>query len=213
MPTRSKGTLKELFYLEMKIPSSFMLWLLKDTGKMLLVKYLMKMVGWFLITLRKVPSFTKNSKGDLLYLLISLCNSICKTLSQPCHDLEALCDPFSIEEIDAFILDLPNDKSPGPDGFNNLFFKKAWPIIKYDVYRLCNDFYWHQADIKSINSSYITLVPKKDNPKTVNDFRPISLLNSSPKILANRLQRKILQVIHENQYGFIKGRTIQDCLG
>ena len=141
----------------------------------------------------------------------------CKTLSQPCHDLEALCDPFSIEEIDAFILDLPNDKSPGPDGFNNLFFKKAWPIIKYDVYRLCNDFYWHQADIKSINSSYITLVPKKDNPKTVNDFRPISLLNSFPKILAkilaNRLQRKILQLIHENQYGFIKGRTIQDCLG
>ena len=118
-----------------------MLWLLKDTRKMLLVKYLMKMVGWFLITVRKVPSFTKNSKGDLLYLLISLCNSICKTLSQPCHDLEALCDPFSTEEIDAIILDLPNDKSPGPDGFNNLFFKKAWPIIKYDVYRLCNDFY------------------------------------------------------------------------
>jgi hypothetical protein len=61
------------------------------------------------------------------------------------------------------------------------------------------------------------LVPKKDNPKTVNDFRSISLLNSSIKIisklLANRLQSIALKVVHENQYGFIKGRTIQDCLG
>ena len=56
-------------------------------------------------------------------------------------NLDSLVTPFTKEEIDAIILDLPNDKSPGPDGFNNLFFKKAWPIIKYDVYRLCNDFY------------------------------------------------------------------------
>jgi hypothetical protein len=31
-------------------------------------------------------------------------------------------------------------------------------------------------------------------------------------LLANRLQSVILRVIHQNQYGFIKGRTIQDCL-
>jgi retron-type reverse transcriptase len=61
------------------------------------------------------------------------------------------------------------------------------------------------------------LVPKKDNPEKVNDFRPILLLNSSikfvTKLLANRLQPLAMDIIHENQYGFIKGRTIQDCLG
>jgi hypothetical protein len=61
------------------------------------------------------------------------------------------------------------------------------------------------------------LVPKKDNLESVNDFRPISLLNSSikmiSKLLANRLQSVALKVVHENQYGFIKGKTIQDCLG
>jgi retron-type reverse transcriptase len=85
------------------------------------------------------------------------------------------------------------------------------------MYKLCFDFFHHQADLKSINHSYITLVPKKDNPEKVNDFRPISLLNSSinmvTKLLANRLQTLAMEIVHENQYGFIKGKTIQDCLG
>jgi hypothetical protein len=52
---------------------------------------------------------------------------------------------------------------------------------------------------------------------SINDYKPISLLNSSikpmTKILANRLQNDILRVIHQNQYGFIKSKSIQDCLG
>jgi retron-type reverse transcriptase len=32
------------------------------------------------------------------------------------------------------------------------------------------------------------------------------------KLLANRLQPSITSLVHKNQYGFIKKRTIQDCL-
>ncbi|WVZ61663.1 hypothetical protein U9M48_011501 [Paspalum notatum var. saurae] len=70
--------------------------------------------------------------------------------------------------------------------------------------------------VQSINGSYVTLVPKKDGPSRVADFRLISLLNCSikliTKLLANRLQKVITTLIHKNQYGFIKSRTIQDCL-
>jgi hypothetical protein len=70
--------------------------------------------------------------------------------------------------------------------------------------------------LRSINSSIIALIPKKNNPETVDDYRPISLLNYSlkciTKLLSTRLQLVILQLVHKNQYGFIKGRTIQDCL-
>jgi retron-type reverse transcriptase len=33
------------------------------------------------------------------------------------------------------------------------------------------------------------------------------------KLLANRLQKIILKLVHKNQYGFLKERSIQDCLG
>lgn len=60
------------------------------------------------------------------------------------------------------------------------------------------------------------LIPKIDGARSVADFRPILLLNSSvkliTKLLANKLQLVITSLIHKNQYGFIKSRTIQDCL-
>jgi hypothetical protein len=67
---------------------------------------------------------------------------------------------------------------------------------------MCLGFYNGNICTQSINGSYITLVPKVDNPKSVNDYRPISILNSSikliTKILANRLQSVILKIIHQN---------------
>jgi retron-type reverse transcriptase len=81
---------------------------------------------------------------------------------------------------------------------------------------MCLGFYNGTICTQSINGSYITLEPKVDNPNNVNDFRSISLLNSSikliTKILANRLQSVILKIIHQNQYGFIKSKSMHDCL-
>lgn len=71
-------------------------------------------------------------------------------------------------------------------------------------------------NMESINTSFITLVPKINNPITINDYMPISLLNSIlkllTKILAERLQTIIFQLLYANQYGFIKTRTIHGCL-
>jgi hypothetical protein len=49
-----------------------------------------------------------------------------------CGNLDHLCLPFSHEEIDNIILDLPSNKAPGPNGSSNMFFKQAWHTIKKD---------------------------------------------------------------------------------
>jgi hypothetical protein len=131
-------------------------------------------------------------------------------------DLHWLDEPFSKQEIDSIVAALPSDKSLGPDGFNTNFIKKCWPIISQDFYDLCDQFYHGDVCHRSINGSFIVLIPKKDNARLVGDFRPISLLNNIMKIITkvmvNRLQTVMTSLVHKNQYGFIKGRTIQDCL-
>ncbi|XP_066351661.1 uncharacterized protein [Miscanthus floridulus] len=132
-------------------------------------------------------------------------------------DLSFLEEPFTTHEIDNIIKNLPNDKSPGPDGLSNEFLKAGWSVIREDFYNLCHAFHQGTLCLRSINRSFITLIPKTESPTHISDFRPISLLNSSVKILtkllATRLQLVIKRLVHINQYGFIKSRTIQDCLG
>ncbi len=132
------------------------------------------------------------------------------------QSLASLDQSFGISKLDKIIKNLPIDRAPGPDGFNGMFVKKCWPIICQDYYRLAAEFYSSTLDLDPLNHSFIILVPKKSVPEGINDYRPISLRGISlkilTKILADRLQKVILELISQNQYGFIKGRTIQDCL-
>ena len=96
------------------------------------------------------------------------------------QDLDA---PFTKQEIDSVIKNLPSDKAPGPNGFNGDFIKACWNIIAPDFYKMIEDFYHGKISLQSINTCFITLIPKKDNPVTANDFRPISLLNCTIKII------------------------------
>jgi hypothetical protein len=133
------------------------------------------------------------------------------------HNLQQIEVLFIKEDIDKVVMRVPSDKALGPDGFNGLFIKKCWHIIKEDVYQLWFDFLDERIYLEAIHSSFITLVPKVNNPSTVDDFRPISLINSIfeiiTKLLGDRLQSIIIPLVHKNQYGFIKTRTIQYCLG
>lgn len=134
----------------------------------------------------------------------------------PCHTLGNLSDNFTISKIDGVINKMPIDRSPGLDGFNGLFMKKCWHLIKQDFYMLCAQFCEGSLCLESLNRSFITLVPKKSNPEKVNDYRPIALqsiaLKLLTKVLADILQSVITSLIHQNQYGFIKAISIRTVL-
>nr|GEX57649.1 hypothetical protein [Tanacetum cinerariifolium] len=64
------------------------------------------------------------------------------------------------------------------------------------------------------NASFITLIPKVTDPVGLNDYRPISLIGCSykviAKVLANRLKVVIPKIISNSQSAFIEGRQILD---
>ena len=102
-------------------------------------------------------------------------------------DLAWLEDPFTREEIDSVVRNIPNNKAPGLDGFNSEFIKKCWYFIKDDFYALCFAFQNNSVCVQSINDSFITLILKIDGAQKVGDFRPISLLICSIKLITKLL--------------------------
>ena len=113
------------------------------------------------------------------------------TLIHPVEGLDCLSAPFTKAEIDVVVKEMLADKAPGPDGFNGHFLKTCWHIVKKDIYQLCQDFFDGKLNLESVNTGYITLIPKKGSPETINDYRTITLLNCClkliTKVLANRL--------------------------
>lgn len=110
---------------------------------------------------------------------------------------------------------MPNDKSPGPDGFTAEFYRSAWSVIKYGIMAGFNAFYRNAcAYLYRLNGSLITLIPKGPDPKSPGDYRPISLIHSFAKLvaklLANRLAPELDKLIDVNQSAFIKRRSIHD---
>jgi hypothetical protein len=138
------------------------------------------------------------------------------TLIKRVEGLDELTLPFRQKEMDDVIMAMPSDRAPGPDGFNGLFLKNCWSLIKQEFYALAADFHDGKLNLLNINGSYVTLVPKIGTPIHVSNFRPISLTNVClkflTKLVANRLQEKILSCIHKNQYGFLRNISIQDCI-
>ncbi|KAL7220773.1 hypothetical protein ACSBR2_013628 [Camellia fascicularis] len=61
-------------------------------------------------------------------------------------------------------MDCDGNKAPGPDGFNLLCYQKFWKVMKGDVINFVKEFHTNGKLVKGINSSFITLIPKRDNP-------------------------------------------------
>jgi hypothetical protein len=125
---------------------------------------------------------------------------------------EAACleDPFEEREVREVTNSMDRDKAPGPDGFSLAFFQDCWEVVKGDIMAVFADFHSHGKFVKSINSTFISLIPKFHGAKEIKDFCPISLVGGVYKIivkvLANRMRRVMDKIIFKPQSAFVKGR-------
>eukprot|EP00253_Pinus_taeda_P012894 PITA_12894 len=129
---------------------------------------------------------------------------------------ENLSKEIEEEEIRGAIWALQRDIAPGPDEFPICFYRAHWGIIRKDLIKMMK---WIQRKGKIggyTNSTYLALILKENHPTTFSRFRPISLCNSSykilTKILATRLKPLLPSLISENQGGFLANRQISDSI-
>lgn len=122
--------------------------------------------------------------------------------------------PISLEEIKNAILCCGSDKAPGPDGLTFKILKQKWDIMKDDIASYVRYFENYGSLSRGCNSSFITVIPKVDDPITLTDYSPISLIGCMYKILAkiltNRLKLVTESVVDEVQTAYVAGRNILD---
>jgi hypothetical protein len=91
-------------------------------------------------------------------------------------DAETLEIPFEDSEIFNVVKNFRGDKAPGPDGFSLAFYQSCWNSVGPDVMAVCKEFHDHGQFEKSLNTTFLALIPKKAGAAEIKDFRPISLV-------------------------------------
>ena len=131
-------------------------------------------------------------------------------------DASALETPFTEEEVFDALFGCNGDKAPRPDGFSMAFWQFAWDFVKADVMCFFKEFYENDKFVKSLNATFMVLIPKKARVEALRDFRPISLVGSLykwlAKVLANRLKKVVGKVVSKAQGAFVEGRQILDAV-
>ncbi|XP_059636142.1 uncharacterized protein LOC132278365 [Cornus florida] len=138
--------------------------------------------------------------------------SIFITKAVPIHFHNILDSIPSYYEIQNCMMLLNKDKTPGPDGYNAMFFHKTWPIVGRSTIKAISVFFRCRKLLSEANCTYISLVPKCQNPSYLNDYRPISCCNTIykciAKLLTKKLQLVLPHIIDQTQTAFVKGRKI-----
>ena len=137
-------------------------------------------------------------------------NSISQLNIEEQHNLES---KLTISDLTKALDTLPNNKSPGLDGFTTEFYKCFWIYLQQPLYN---------SYIYSFNKGYLSdgqrrgllsLIPKPQKDlRFLKSWRPISLLATDYKLLTKALSMKLQMVIpnliNSDQVGYIKGRNI-----
>ena len=78
------------------------------------------------------------------------------------------------------------------------------------------EFHSHCKFEKSLNATFIALIPKKRDTLNIRDYRPISLVGSMykllSKVLANRIKMVLESLISDSQNAFVGSRQTLDSI-
>ena len=120
--------------------------------------------------------------------------------------------PVTEEEVNEVLKEMQNGKAPGPDGFNVDFIKACWNIVKQDILNVVEDSRMNRTILKTLNTSFIALIPKQEVAQMPDKFRPIALCNMVykliSKVVTNRLKPLLPTLVSMEQSRYVERRKI-----
>ncbi|CAN0898595.1 LINE-1 retrotransposable element ORF2 protein [Linum grandiflorum] len=126
----------------------------------------------------------------------------------------ALLADVSEPEIKEAVFAIGPMQAPGPDGFTGLFFQRYWDIIHRDVELAVLEVFSTGRMLRSLNHTWLTLIPKTSDARSMRHLRPIGLCivvyKIISKILSGRLGAILPSLVDPAQNGFVRNRLISD---
>ena len=99
------------------------------------------------------------------------------------------------ETITQVLHSFQKGKSPGPDGFTLEFFLGFYDLIKKDILAVVHESRKSGKVLGSMNSTLISIIPKKYKCEGFEDYRPISCCNMIYKIIAKIIAQRIKPIL------------------
>ena len=116
----------------------------------------------------------------------------------------------STEEIKEALWSMKPYKAPRPDGLHVGFFQRFWLIMGDSVRNEVEKAFIERKVPKYLNKTHIVLIPEIQGPKTIGNYKPISLCNSVYKIITKiivaRIRPHLDTIVSPYQVAFIPGR-------
>lgn len=117
----------------------------------------------------------------------------------PNEEISRLTYPPNQSEIKTTLWNIHPYKTPGEDGLHAIFYQKSWDITKDQISKGIDDIFTNWKIPNTWCKTFLCLIPKIENPTTLNHFCPLCLCTTQYKILAkilvNRLRLHLQKLI------------------
>ena len=115
----------------------------------------------------------------------------------------------TIDEVNAIISSLESNKAIGLDGISANFLKTNCKYLSGFITNFVNDSFLTGNFPDSLKFARVLPLFKCDDPKEINNYRPISVLPAISKIFEKLIKVRLMsflatnKIIHKNQYVFL----------
>ena len=121
------------------------------------------------------------------------------------------------DEVTKAVRHLKTGKTAGDDGIPAELVKSLDANGAEEINKLCQEMYETGIWPDDFTSVRMKPIPKKAGTQKCGDYRTLSLISHTSKVMLNilkeRLESKIEEYLGEDQFGFRKGRGTRDAIG